>query len=167
MAGTHYSKNGGSSDHLCLPDNPQYYNSSNQAGQNRSRLHGTEYEDSVRGANDYNVPCAVCFVATHTASLMIPARFVCPRNWTREYFGYLMTEADDYSDHHRSSYRCVDYDYQTIPGSAMNTDGALLYHVEATCNGLDCPPYNPENVLSCVVCTYGPPLRLPEPLGDK
>ena len=65
-----------------------------------------------------------------------------------------MTEADDYSDHHRSSYRCVDYEHQKIPGSAMNTDGALLYHVEAACNGLDCPPYNLENELSCVVCTY-------------
>ena len=43
----------------------------------------------------------------------------------------------------RRSTVCVDKDPEAVPGEAANTDGALFYHMEATCNGLDCPPYDP------------------------
>ena len=42
---------------------------------------------------------------------------------------------------------------EAIPGIPANTDGALFYHAEATCNGLSCGPYNTEKELNCVVCT--------------
>jgi hypothetical protein len=29
----------------------------------------------------------------------------------------------------------------------------LYYHVEASCNGMACPPYNAEKELGCVVCS--------------
>ena len=35
----------------------------------------------------------------------------------------------------------------------LNNDGGLLYHVEASCNGLPCPPYVAEKELTCAVCT--------------
>ena len=39
-------------------------------------------------------------------------------------------------------YECVDYYPDVIAGSAKNTDGALIYFVEAVCNhGLPCGPY--------------------------
>jgi len=38
-------------------------------------------------------------------------------------------------------YECVDKDMESIPGSALNTNGAQLYHTEATCGvGIPCPP---------------------------
>jgi hypothetical protein len=81
---------------------------------------------------------------------MIPAKSDCPTNWTLEYNGYLMTE---YYTHNRNSFECVDKDPDSIPGSAANINGALFYHVEATCNGIHCPPYDPQKELTCAVCT--------------
>ena len=42
---------------------------------------------------------------------------------------------------------------EAIPGLLADTNGALFYHAEATCNGLSCGPYNTEKELNCVVCT--------------
>ena len=82
---------------------------------------------------------------------MIPAKATCPPNWTMEYFGYLMSEADG---HRRANFVCVDADQEPIPGTLPSVDGALFYHVEGSCNyGLACPPFNTEQELNCVVCT--------------
>ena len=40
---------------------------------------------------------------------------------------------------------CVDRGQESLPGSQANTDGALFYHVETSCNGMPCPPYDPPN----------------------
>ena len=56
-------------------------------------------------------------------------------------------------DHHRNTIECIDKDPDSIPGSAVDTNGALFFHVEATCNGLPCPPYDPQKELTCAVCT--------------
>ena len=61
-----------------------------------------------------------------------------------------MTEA---YTHNRNSFECVDKDPESIPGSAADTNGALFYHVEGVCNGLPCPPYDPQKELTCAVCT--------------
>ena len=84
---------------------------------------------------------------------MIPARYECPTAWTREYYGYLMAAGTKWSHHHRTMYECVDKDPDLVPGEGGDTDPAFLYHVEAVCDGLDCPPYDPEKELTCVVCT--------------
>ena len=59
----------------------------------------------------------------------------------------------EYFSHHRSRYECVDKDQASLSGSHTNTDGALFYHVEASCTGMACPPYDPQKELNCVVCT--------------
>ena len=41
-------------------------------------------------------------------------------------------------------FACVDKDAESIPGEAGDTNGTLFYHVEATCNGIICPPYDTE-----------------------
>ena len=82
--------------------------------------------------------------------IMVPAKTECPSSWTREYYGYLMTE---YHGHHRSSFDCVDVSPDTVPGGAGSTDGALFYYTKASCNGLQCPPYVTNKVVSCAVCT--------------
>ena len=57
--------------------------------------------------------------------IMVPAKTVCPPSWTREYYGYLMTENDS---HHRSSCNCVDVDPEVVPGESSDTDPSLFYH---------------------------------------
>ena len=150
--GTHYSQKGGAANHLCMPDDPDYL--SYQPGvQGLNYVYGTEYEPGggpLRAVTQHNVPCAVCYVSTRVAVTMIPAKTQCPSTWTLEYSGYLMSE---YRNHHRTMYECVDKNPDSVPGSAPNTDGALLHHVEASCNGMLCPPYDPQKELTCAVCT--------------
>ena len=151
--GTLFDKQGGGANHLCMPKDPEYSTSlTYSAGvDGRASIHGSEYQHPVQGSHDHNVPCAVCYVSTRPTVVMIPAKASCPPTWTREYYGYVMTER---STHHRSQFECVDEDQESLPGSLDNTNGALFYHVEATCNtGLPCPPYDQTKELNCVVCT--------------
>jgi hypothetical protein len=151
-AGSWWSNSGGGANYLCLPEEPVYSNYF-PGVQNWSPLYGAEYQtyskSPILHVHDHNVPCAVCST-TRSKLLMIPAKSDCPTNWTLEYNGYLMTE---YYTHNRNSFECVDKDPDSIPGSAANINGALFYHVEATCNGIHCPPYDPQKELTCAVCT--------------
>ena len=97
-----------------------------------------------------DVPCAVCYVSARAAILMIPGKYTCPPNWTREYYGYLMAER--YS-HHRSTFECVDATPETVTGGHAGLNGILFYHVEPRCGSLPCPPYEQEKEMTCVVCT--------------
>ena len=151
--GTDHWVKGGGSNRLCLPRVPKY--SSYQPGvQGNSPLHGSEYElyqgSPLPNVYQHNVPCAVCCVSTRSVVYVVPAWDYCPSGWTLEYSGYLMTER---YNHYRNTMECVDKDPESIPGSAANINGALFYHVEATCNGLPCPPYDPQKELTCAVCT--------------
>ena len=155
--GTFYNQEGGGANYLCMPDNPEYDSSLRyQSGmQGYVIIHGAEYQLPRQGSHDHNVPCAVCFVASRETVLMIPAKSSCPPSWTREYYGYIMTEYKGHSHdiRGRTMFECVDKDQESIPGSAANTDGVTFHHVEASCNGLPCPPYNDHQELNCVVCT--------------
>ena len=118
-------------------------------------MFGAEYQYPIPGGHDHNVPCAVCYASTRAAVMMIPAKTTCPQSWTREYYGYLMSayKGTSSNPHYRTMFECVDKDPDSIPGSGPNTNGALFYHVEADCNGMPCPPYDPQKELNCVVCT--------------
>ena len=83
---------------------------------------------------------------------MLPAKPTCPPYWTLEYAGYLMSGYKT-NNNQRTMYECVDKDPDCIPGSAADTNGALFYHTEANCNGMPCPPYDPQKELTCAVCT--------------
>ena len=149
--GTYYDNIGGAANRLCLPEDPDYLPET--AGfSGSSTIWGAEYQ--VGGLhsslNDYNIPCAVCYVSTRASVLMIPAKSQCPMSWTREYYGYLMADADS---HRRSSFECVDSSPEAISGSSGDINGALFYYVGAMCNGLACPPYESSRILSCIVCT--------------
>ncbi len=152
-AGIHYTHTGGSAEKICLPNNPDYLSSANGV-QGQSPLHGAEYESfatqPLRHLHDNNVPCAICYVPTRAAMIMIPAKTQCPTSWTVEYAGYLMTNR---YNHARSVFSWVDKDAQSIPGGVGDENGALFYHVEATCNGILCPPYDTQRELTCAVCT--------------
>ena len=100
--------------------------------------------------HEYNAPCAICFVSTRATAIMVPAKTICPSSWTREYYGYLTA---NYDGHHRSSYNCLDISPGIVPETGASSDSAFFYYTATACNGLSCPPYENNRILSCVVCT--------------
>ena len=152
-AGSWFLHKGGGANYLCMPDDPEYLSDA-PTTTDAGLLYGAEYEVAWGGplssSHDQNVPCAVCFTSERGMVVMLPAKTSCPSNWTREYYGYLMSER---YNHHRSTFECVDKDPEHVPGHVANTNGALFEHVEATCNGLPCPPYDSAKQLTCAVCT--------------
>jgi hypothetical protein len=100
---------------------------------------------------DHDLPCSECYTSTRIAKITIPGRTSCPPSWTREYYGYLMT--DRYSHAGGEVPVCVDASSESTPGSATLLDNSLLYFIEATCRGIPCPPYTDGAEITCVVCT--------------
>ena len=158
--GSWWSQTGGATNYLCMPDNPDYlqYDSSVQG---RNYVYGVEYEayDSQPlrvnpNVLAHNAPCAVCMAVSRCSLLMIPGKTSCPVSWTTEYVGYLMSEHQDYNL--PTTYECVDKDPESVPGLngiGWNSGSAIFNHVEASCNGMACPPYVAGRELTCVVCT--------------
>ena len=146
--------NGGTSDYLCLPNEPEYSEDYKPGAQHYSSLHGAEYETfedaPLEELRDHNVPCVVCHASLRESVLMIPARRSCPSTWNLEYSGFLMT---GYGHAGRRSAVCMDEEPERVAGGLANTNGALFYHIEVACNGINCPPYDPERELTCAVCT--------------
>ena len=149
---------GGGAQLLCLPDNIDYLNETAGSGvSGRSEIYGTAYEfggnirfphSSLQG---HNVPCAVCYISTRTSVLMIPAKTQCPLSWTREYYGYLTT---DRATFHRQTFQCVDSSPEAVPGGGSDFHSARFVYTSAHCHqDLACPPYEPNRILSCTVCT--------------
>ena len=151
-AGSNNQATGGTSDVLCLPEEPEYMNSSD--GHPRATISGAEYrgqQQPLHEVHNQNVPCVICHATQRESSLMIPARISCPDTWTLEYSGYLMTGYKDQQG--RQSATCVDKDPETVPGEAGEGGGTLFQHIKATCNGIHCPPYASDKELTCAVCT--------------
>lgn len=119
-----------------------------------SFVYGSEYQshNKIMNNNEYNVPCAVCFVAEKSTQLMVPGRIECPKSWTQEYRGYVMTEN---RGHRRNAvFECIDEAGEKIPGTQGNTNGALLYFVMPKCDReIPCGPYNANIAITCSVCT--------------
>ena len=156
--GPFYSQSGSGSNPQCLPMDPNFLRSINGDQRSRAFIYGAEYEthtditSHVHGRHHRDVPCAVCHVSNRTAVYMVPAKYTCPTGWTREYYGYLMTERTA-NGHHRSQYTCMDIALKPVPGSSTNKDGLLFCFVEGRCGSLPCPPYDNTNELTCSVCT--------------
>jgi len=86
-----------------------------------------------------------------------PASNTCPVGWTREYNGYLMSEASHVfgeleSSHHSTSYICVDSAPEVATGP-INQIQALLYFVRVGCGTLPCSKFTEGSFVPCVVCT--------------
>ena len=89
-----YNHQGGGSNPQCLPLDPNYLK--HEPGkQTNSDIYGAEYElinGIVPNSYETDVSCAVCYVPTRTTLYMMPAKYTCPKDWTIEYYGYLMAE---------------------------------------------------------------------------
>ena len=150
--GTWHQHNGGGANYLCLPDDPQYL-SEDYHPPTFGLVYGAEYDHWIDGNLDHGVPCVVCHVSTRSSYLMIPAKYTCPSSWTREYYGYLAAAFSNGNSNGNKLFECVDINAERVPGGEGNQDGALFYHQMARCVGLLCPPYDENNLLTCVVCT--------------
>ena len=152
-AASYYSHTGGAANYLCLPNDPDYKLQLVRAGvQGFSKIYGVEYENPapINAQHNLSVPCAVCLAKGRISLVKIPAKLHCPNKWTLEYKGILMSGKND---HRRTTFECVDEGLEALSGSSSNDGGGLFYNVEATCNGIDCPPYYADRELMCVVCT--------------
>ena len=149
--GSRWDQSGGGANYLCLPKVPQYL--STAVPPVHSYLYGAEYrtKNSIFSKHSHSVPCAVCYTSTKSTKIMIPAQTTCPKSWTTEYVGYLMT--DHYNHKRNAVHECVDRNPESIPGSEGDSGIALLYFVLGTCTGLPCPPYVNNRAITCVVCT--------------
>ena len=152
-ARSNFNTAGGVINYQCFPDDPEY--DEYGTGGRRAKIYGVEYEDPISALgdlDDFNVPCAVCYVPTHATSLMIPAKLTCPTGWTEEYDGYLMGAYHGFTS--PSTVECVDRNPESVPDSGDNKTGGVFFQVEVECNyGLKCPPYYSEKEVTCVVCT--------------
>ena len=159
--GSWYNRNGGATNYLCMPDNPDYLQYDSRV-QGRNYVYGVKY-DPIPGQplnvnpNVYahNVPCAVCMAVSRCSLVMIPGKTSCPVSWTTEYVGYLMSGNQGHAL--PTTYECVDKDPESVPGldSHEHTAGSgFFYHVEISCNGMACPFYVAGRELTCVVCTH-------------
>lgn len=156
VVGSHHSQ-AGSSQYLCLHNEPQFLQTTPGLTLHHGRLYGTEYEPigNAPAFTDmlyHEVPCSVCYSFGRSTTITIPGRTECPPSWTREYYGYLMSES--YHSHHKSRAPvCVDVDAESIPGSSEANIRSILYFLETTCTGINCPPYSEGAEITCAVCT--------------
>ena len=154
-AGTKYDTKGGTSDTLCLAGNPQY-KSGDRSSSNAAQLSGVRNEvigsptPPLRNRYLTYLPCALCYT-TKSTSFMMPGRYTCPSGWSMEYSGYIMTERTGNRGGRRDTI-CVDQDAEaaTTKGSAYP---AMLFLMQVTCVGLDCPPFDSQKPLTCAVCS--------------
>ncbi|XP_023930268.1 macrophage scavenger receptor types I and II isoform X3 [Lingula anatina] len=160
-AGTYYSKTGGGSNYLCLPQTPEWGKYQDGGQDLGSYIHGVQYEyvksnifskSNTGGHNlpDQDAPCAVCYTQTRPSHVMIPAKKTCPAGWTTEYNGYLVSNRDDYA---RTEFVCLDEAPEVVAGGHEDKIAASFYTAEAKCGTLPCPPYVDGRELACVVCT--------------
>jgi len=157
-----YNKEGNGYNYLCLPKVPIYDNPVAGVQTVRSYLYSTEYQTSdgpFSSLYDHDVPCAVCLVRGRFNTIMYPADSNCPTSeFTREYFGFLMTmrSLTSSTEWQNTDYICVDRDPEALPGTSGSTDGNLVYYAAAKClggGGIPCAPYIDDEILSCAVCT--------------
>ena len=157
-AGGRYNQGGGGVGYLCLPEDPNYL-SYDSGYEKRGRLYGGEYVTAggdrgtgpLSPVNYHDVPCTVCYATGKSSVLMIPAKTTCPSSWTREYYGYLMSEAS--ANPMQTNFVCVDINPESAPGSSVYVGGVSFFHVEATCTAIPCPPYVGGREITCTVCT--------------
>ena len=152
-----HSSQGGGSEYICLPSEPQWTGDEVAGHQTNSYIYGVEYWANglphiLQNPDKHTgVPCSVCETENQTQLLMIPAATSCPVGWMRQYLGNLMAER--YNHAGSSNYICVTQQYEQISASVGDQASGYAIPVEVICGSLPCPPYVEGNELSCVVCT--------------
>ena len=154
-AGSRFDQPGGGANYLCMPLTVQYAGFQPGVQINRAFLYGLDYaiiEGPLVAVNGLDPPCAVCQIRDKSSTLMIPGRLTCPKGWTLEYSGYLMSTLSFFP---RTTYLCVDGEPEAFQDSVDDiVNVGLFSHVEASCSTLPCPPYEEGKEVTCVLCSY-------------
>eukprot|EP00794_Sanderia_malayensis_P000514 gene514-1163_t len=153
-------RTGGGTKYVCLPQKGEYRNVdySSRTGSKTSYIDGVKYSSKdlfntkkSRSLNGRAV-CASCRRNGKTATLMIPGNTTCPRDWTREYRGFIMADASKKTD-----FICVDEDAEGHGASLTGVqDVAALDFVTVKwpyCTGNCALESKINNALKCVVCS--------------
>jgi len=154
MGGHPHNFKGGGANFLCMPLDPVYTLPYVSGIRGHAHITAIVYGRPINGIHQALVACTICHVQGKTTSIMIPAKTICPDNWTIEYYGYLMTGQS--GNDGRYTYECVDKDMDTVLSYQTTQHGEWLYHVEVQCNrGLECSTdkYSHEKEMNCVVCS--------------
>ncbi|XP_060578729.1 uncharacterized protein LOC132735751 [Ruditapes philippinarum] len=153
-AGSFYEHSGAAARPLCLTTKPTwlYFTTKEEPV---ARIYGAEYQTQMYSKwsylHNHDVPCVVCRVP-HNDVLMVPGTSICPNSYSLQYNGYLM--AGKFSHPAATDYICVDGRPETIDRSYENSNGFLLYFVQARCGSLSCGPYVHNREVTCSVCTF-------------
>ncbi|XP_072043223.1 uncharacterized protein [Amphiura filiformis] len=164
VGGSHFYNDGGGSNYLCLPQDPDLIMASPGIQSTRARIDTVEYYtddfDPLSSRHHQDAACAVCQTKNRSMMLMIPAKLTCPIGWIREYFGYIMSSMFTSK---RSEFICVDKSLASAAEREEEYDGGgAIYLVEARCldprpennyGALPCDQYPDGTELVCVVCT--------------
>lgn len=155
-AGTYFSSTGGGSNHLCLVEDPSYYEGTPQVDEEYAAyVYGSQYKDTVSSGVylHRDIPCAVCQTIRQSQVLTVPGKHSCPDDtWTLEYNGYIMTE---HGNHYRSTFECIDKEMEVVPDVRQSYYSATFYHATVNCDHLSelCPLYDSIKPLTCAVCS--------------
>ena len=110
----------------------------------------TEYKTFIPNKSNYDAYCALCKVEGRNTIQVLPSTDTCiDSSWTKEYNGYVMT------DNLATTFTCGDKTLETISGTAQSGETApKLRHVAVPHLGEELRnEYQPDKVLSCVVCS--------------
>ena len=156
MAGSLWSSSGGGANYQCITEEQENFDFRPSTAAHKV------YDECEMGSNvsslcpalyDHNFTCSVCYIATRETVLMIPGKYTCPQNWTREYYGWLMAERSLAVHIGRTTFECVDIDSEGVTDGKANVTGVSLYPVERHCGHRPCPSDEEHKEVTCVVCT--------------
>ncbi|XP_021344443.1 short-chain collagen C4-like, partial [Mizuhopecten yessoensis] len=154
VGGSFYTSPGAAANAVCLPNNPTFGDHQlSDSGVSTAFIYGAEFEEYAMFGlphQDEDVACAVCRHSDHSTVTMIPARTSCYPGWTEAYGGLLV--AGYPTQHAATEYICMDGQPTSILGGNKNDNGKLFYAVSTKCGSLQCPPYDNDQIVSCVVC---------------
>lgn len=161
------SQNGGSSNFLCSPLNPEqadpknYFENFKPTKYDLARnllLSPIKYKgimDRFKPMFNKNFACANCRIGNRTATLVKMAATSCPDKWVKEYEGYVMAPGTFSTKF--GEYICVDQSMKE-PNGNIAFGGALeavqeILEVSVSCGALSCERYKKSKPIPCVVCT--------------
>ena len=145
--GSYYEGQGGNANRLCLSNQPEF-DGTVINGDFYGSIYGSEYQ-YISDEDNYDVPCALCEV-DEDITAMIPGTKTCPTGWTVQYTGHLTGNRHNHQG--SAEYLCMDRDPEAF-GAVSDQNGAVFTYVVAKCGSLPCPPYIPDRVVTCVVCS--------------
>lgn len=139
--------NGGTGDILCLPEVPEFDNSTVSGSTKQTYIQKT----SISGFSRHWT-CAVCQVQLISSVVTIPAKKSCPEDWKLEYAGVLVSAGS--KETAQSRYVCVEKNAVYNGGlEDSRGHGPYLTPVNVECGRIPCPPYSQNQHLPCVVCS--------------